>query len=211
MFCLVFLKLISVLVVRGVIWRGATAPRNTALRTPKIIYQRAVRSVFRHLAYSGTKLLLTISSSKSTYYSRQTCVQSSIVLCAWCLKCYLVYTIGYSPNLICNMQLCHAPQPEVVSDPAQCRTLLAYGMRATPAVSLLLLCWFRILQKMCSCSFLPPVAACFFVTSKVSRPLVLSRVYDASCDYNLFLSSMLLILASLLLLRLRCCCCCCCG
>ena len=69
MFCLVFLKLISVLVVRGVIWRGATAPRNTALRTPKIIYQRAVRSVFRHLAYSGTKLLLTISSSKSTYYS----------------------------------------------------------------------------------------------------------------------------------------------
>ena len=68
MFCLVFYGsrvFISVLVVRGIIWRGATAQRNAALRTPQIIYQRAVRSVFRNLAYSGRNSLLT--GSQSTY------------------------------------------------------------------------------------------------------------------------------------------------
>ena len=58
---------ISVLLVRGIIWRGAPAQRNAAMCTPQRIHQRALRSVFRHLAYSGRNLLLI--ASQSTYYT----------------------------------------------------------------------------------------------------------------------------------------------
>ena len=184
---------ISVLGFRGIVWRGATAQRNAPLRTPKIIYwyQRAVCSFFRHLAYSVRKILLAGSQSTYDTSSHSSC-------CVWCFKCYLVYDRLLAQPPLQNAAAPRSPTRSGVRPsrvPYAVRLCNESDARCISAAALLIP---QSEKKMCS--FLP-VAACLFATSKVSWPLVLSRVYDASCDYSLCLSCMLLILVSLLLLR----------